>query len=627
MTPPMALAPPSTSSSVPSPTVPSAGGAGPPGAPPDASRGAPPGAPPGASPFHSALATHWARTATAEGHHKDDSRTHARGRHESAFAAHTPPSALIQGATVSRATGVPVDLPQSVGVAQPVDVPQARSGVAMLDQAAASDAVNTLAGGPASQAVPVVEPVSTTEAAHTAELEAAPAASPEPASGVAPASGVGSTSGVGPVSGVGSTFSTGPAPGSAAVPASEPAPAGASGDDPARPPATSLPVPQPASSEPGFSLSASSQPASSEPALAPAPSPASSFVSTLATAGAPSAPLQEGTRSSAPAPRASSGTPPVTTASQATLTHTINTPALTSTAEGSSAIPTATAVAAPNQAVNQGASTAPRAQAPSNAAVATTGNGALAESAAALTGGAPAAGEAHATSSDDTHVEPLASSMSGAAPPASTRSPAARVSSVLPGASGTQANSATADTAPGADGEIATQSAFGNTISAQATATGVDAGFVTAAGVPMQEMIDSIRSTVEMATRQGIARARIELQPQELGHVSIRLSQTAEGLRARVTADTPAGAQALAQGHSELRQSLSSLGVSLLRLDIGSFGQHQARGQGERFTGRSEGSSGPRTDVASEEGTPIGETAAASQPAGPAMGEIVDVLA
>jgi flagellar hook-length control protein FliK len=143
----------------------------------------------------------------------------------------------------------------------------------------------------------------------------------------------------------------------------------------------------------------------------------------------------------------------------------------------------------------------------------------------------------------------------------------------------------------------------------------------------MQEMIDSIRATVEIAARQGIARARIELQPQDLGHISIRLSQTAEGLCARVTADTPAGAQALAQGRSELRQSLSSLGVSLLRLDVGSFGQPQAREHGERFAGRSDGSSAPTAKIAPEEDAASTESAVVGQPAGPAMGEIVDVLA
>ncbi len=113
-------------------------------------------------------------------------------------------------------------------------------------------------------------------------------------------------------------------------------------------------------------------------------------------------------------------------------------------------------------------------------------------------------------------------------------------------------------------------------------------------GVPMQEMIDSIGATIELASRQGIAKARIELQPEELGHISIRLSQTSEGLRARVTADTPAGAQALSQGRSELRQSLSSLGLSLLQLDIGSSGQPRSGEEDGRFASNADGSNARR---------------------------------
>jgi flagellar hook-length control protein FliK len=206
----------------------------------------------------------------------------------------------------------------------------------------------------------------------------------------------------------------------------------------------------------------------------------------------------------------------------------------------------------------------------------------------------------------------------------STPNPTAGVSRVT----STRPATAAIVSALGADAEISTQPAADPAVSAQATmaSAGTDGGILSTAGVPMQEMIDSIRATVEIAARQGVARARIELQPQDLGHISIRLTQTAEGLRARVTADTPAGAQALAQGRSELRQSLSSLGVSLLRLDVDSFGQPQAREQGG-FTGRSDGSSAHPTKVAPEEEEATAEPAGADRPAGPAMGEIVDVLA
>jgi flagellar hook-length control protein FliK len=146
-------------------------------------------------------------------------------------------------------------------------------------------------------------------------------------------------------------------------------------------------------------------------------------------------------------------------------------------------------------------------------------------------------------------------------------------------------------------------------------------------GVPMQDMIDSIGATIELASRQGIAKARIELQPEELGHISIRLSQTSEGLRARVTADTPAGVQALSQGRSELRQTLGSLGLSLLQLDIGSSGQPQTGEQDGRFAANADESSAVGATDATEESEALAQPQDNTRPAGVPLGEIVDVLA
>jgi len=152
------------------------------------------------------------------------------------------------------------------------------------------------------------------------------------------------------------------------------------------------------------------------------------------------------------------------------------------------------------------------------------------------------------------------------------------------------------------------------------------------APVGMQEMIDSIRATIEIAARQGATQARIALQPEELGHISIRLSQTSEGLLARVSAETPAAAQALAEGRSELHQSLSSLGVSLLRLDIGTFGQSLTGERDGGFTGHPESAGGSRAARGSEEGDGSEATAATDTTLAPpnaaiAGGELVDVLA
>jgi soluble lytic murein transglycosylase-like protein/flagellar hook-length control protein FliK len=178
-----------------------------------------------------------------------------------------------------------------------------------------------------------------------------------------------------------------------------------------------------------------------------------------------------------------------------------------------------------------------------------------------------------------------------------------------------------------------TQSVLGGAASGQTVTFSVgasadaDAAPTPAPGVPMQEIIDSIHATVAMAARQGMAQARIELLPRELGQISIRLSQTSAGLSARMSVSTVAGAQALTQGSSELRQSLSSLGVSLLRLDIGSFAQPQTREEGERSGAGPRGSGAPSATTASdgEEGTE--QLEGVTTPLGIARGEIVDVLA
>jgi flagellar hook-length control protein FliK len=99
-------------------------------------------------------------------------------------------------------------------------------------------------------------------------------------------------------------------------------------------------------------------------------------------------------------------------------------------------------------------------------------------------------------------------------------------------------------------------------------------------GVGLQQAIEDLHGTIQLAARQGLSQARIALEPEELGEIRIHLTQTADGLLARVTADTPAAAQALAAGHAELRQSLSSLGINLARLNIGHHEQATAHGGG-----------------------------------------------
>jgi hypothetical protein len=148
-------------------------------------------------------------------------------------------------------------------------------------------------------------------------------------------------------------------------------------------------------------------------------------------------------------------------------------------------------------------------------------------------------------------------------------------------------------------------------------------------GVGMQDMIEGIRATVDLATRQGLAQARIALAPADLGDIRIHLSQTADGLLVRVTADTPVAAQALSQGRAELHQSLSTLGTTLLRLDIGSSGQPQAEQREGRFPQGSDEPTPSATPAApQEEESPQNPVAPATPMlAGMSPGGLVDVLA
>ena len=90
-------------------------------------------------------------------------------------------------------------------------------------------------------------------------------------------------------------------------------------------------------------------------------------------------------------------------------------------------------------------------------------------------------------------------------------------------------------------------------------------------GVNLHQAVDAIHTTIELATRQGFSQARIALSPEALGAIRIHISQSSQGLVARITADTAAAAQALADGHAELRQSLSSLGLTALHLGGSAF--------------------------------------------------------
>lgn len=161
-------------------------------------------------------------------------------------------------------------------------------------------------------------------------------------------------------------------------------------------------------------------------------------------------------------------------------------------------------------------------------------------------------------------------------------------------------------------------------------------------GVGLQQAIETLHGTIQLAARQGLSQARIALEPEGLGEIHIHLTQTAQGLLARVTAETPVAAQALVAAHAELRQSLSSLGLNLTRLDIGRHGHSAAQGGGTALGGGGrDGAAGSgETSSHRNRSGQIAATAVPTDPApdteaeedvqpapAPARGTLVDVLA
>ncbi len=107
-----------------------------------------------------------------------------------------------------------------------------------------------------------------------------------------------------------------------------------------------------------------------------------------------------------------------------------------------------------------------------------------------------------------------------------------------------------------------------------------------------------------------------------------------------MTAENPAAAQALAAGHIELRESLSSAGLSLARLHIG-HGEQTAASTGEGSAGGREGAwsagtaqsrhrpaaSSPSAGVEEPEPLPDTDSEQPARPIRAAEGGLVDVLA
>ncbi len=627
------------------------------GAPPGASEGAPPGAPPGA-PFQSALATHWARTAAAEGHPKSSPREGAdKSSHALRATRADENGASRGGGTVTPATSVS-GVPAPNAVEAPATTLAGRLGAA----AGATDTTGTTTVAAPATATLASTPEAGTAAAPPPGFTSAPpltSASADPPPASAPADT--------------SLTSASPDPPPASTPAYTPASTSAARVLPSSPAASlaagALPSSLPASSSVGAGTSTPTMaspadvdgsPATSSPAAAHSPGPGSSLPTTSSpatanvdaspattspggTGGSLSAP---GSTSTAPSTArvtgapAGSASPTLIPAPPSAFTPTTPTSTVATDPGGKPCASGPQGTEQPSLATPQttvGATTAPSPDqsdlnpmpetSPPNAGIQNQkGAQTIPSSLSAHAASAPFQNPTVAPASAGSDTPNATAELIGPSLAAANRAQAANAQSATQTATEAPAQATAASTAAQAslDAGISTNPEASAGVAAS---TSGGANPLSAPGVPLQEMIDSIGATIELAARQGIAKARIELQPEELGHISIRLSQTSEGLRARVTADTPAGAQALSQGRSELRQTLGSLGLSLLQLDIGSSGQPGTGEQDGRFATNADGSNTVGATGTAEESKAHGESQENTRPVGPPLGKIVDVLA
>lgn len=99
---------------------------------------------------------------------------------------------------------------------------------------------------------------------------------------------------------------------------------------------------------------------------------------------------------------------------------------------------------------------------------------------------------------------------------------------------------------------------------------------------------ERVEALVRLATRHGAAEARMELHPQELGSVVVRLRMTSDGLSATFTASNPEAIPQLQQAGDDLRRSLEAKGLTLATLDVRAQGD-DAGPAGERRHGHGTG--------------------------------------
>jgi flagellar hook-length control protein FliK len=138
------------------------------------------------------------------------------------------------------------------------------------------------------------------------------------------------------------------------------------------------------------------------------------------------------------------------------------------------------------------------------------------------------------------------------------------------------------------------------------------------AAVPLSRAAEAVQRAIELTARQGASQATLHLSPASLGEVRIHLQRTDDGIVARVVAGHEA-AQSFQQNADDLRRSLQSNGLTLLRLHIETSADRGSSQRNHTAPGPSHHRQTQDTGLHSEQPVPRIAT--------PSIGALVDVLA
>lgn len=151
-----------------------------------------------------------------------------------------------------------------------------------------------------------------------------------------------------------------------------------------------------------------------------------------------------------------------------------------------------------------------------------------------------------------------------------------------------------------------------------------------AAAVVVSSRLDHLSAVatavMQTSARTGIGRARIDLRPAELGHVEIRLSYNADGVRATVTAQNADAVHALSSATGDLRRALEAQGLTVLALDVNHAGAEDRPRPDSEAAEQSQTTPGVQ-GVAGDEDDESDSTTEIQSVRVPAAGRSVDVLA